>query len=171
MTRVIHMLGWGACLSAAAVLLAGCAARGYAPLRASSEVTPAAEPAAAADAPAVGVARAPAAAGPGERPDPGPEVRAEQFRLAYRMMLNGQFRRAEAGLVALLAAYTEAGETAGLDEVLFWLAHCREQLGRNAESAATYRRLLARFPASDYAADARERVGALAGPATRPASP
>ena len=104
---------------------------------------------------------APPAAAPREVHDPGPAVRAEQFRLAYRMMLDRRFDRAELKLVALVRQYEEAKVTEGLDEVVFWLANCREQQGRSAAAVTTYRRLVARFPKSDYATDARERVSAL----------
>ncbi len=101
------------------------------------------------------------AAAPREVHDPGPAVRAEQFRLAYRMMLDRRFDRAELKLVALVRQYEEAKVVEGLDEVVFWLANCREQQGRSAAAVATYRQLVTRFPKSDYATDARERVSAL----------
>ena len=101
------------------------------------------------------------AAAPREVHDPGPAVRAEQFRLAYRMMLDRRFDRAELKLVALVRQYEEAKVVEGLDEVVFWLANCREHQGRSAAAVATYRRLISRFPKSDYATDARERVSTL----------
>lgn len=97
----------------------------------------------------------------GKSHNPGPAVRAEQFRLAYRMMLDGRFDRAESKLVALVQQYEESKVVEGLDEIVFWLANCREQQGHSAAAAATYRQLVAQFPKSDYATDARERVSAL----------
>jgi TolA-binding protein len=124
------------------------------------------DPAYAARAPASAAQPMPAVAPPAERRLETPAL-GRRFESAYRLIVRGQFRSAEGKLVELLGAYERGAVTEGRDEALFWLAHCREELGRTAEAAATYRDLLQRFPGSDYAPDARQRVRALS--ATRPA--
>jgi TolA-binding protein len=76
-------------------------------------------------------------------------------------MVRGRFAEAEAALAGLIGQAENAGAAEGTDELLFWLAHCREQQGRRKEAAATYRAMLKRYPQSPFAADARERAEAL----------
>jgi TolA-binding protein len=179
-----------ALLSAALALVAGCAARaeypayvlGHAqresaatpPVDTAPADTASARPGRATDPqrPAPAAEPAPpastAALPPRSPVPPRDDARRERFGEAYRLMVKGQFAQAEAKLVALVQQTEDAGASDGLDEMLFWLAHCREQQGRSAEAAQTYRVMLRRFPSSSFAADARERADALS---PRPSGP
>jgi predicted negative regulator of RcsB-dependent stress response len=83
-----------------------------------------------------------------------------------RLALADAYRRA--GKVdQAVAAYREMADDATLavprDHVLITLAHTLEDASRLDEAGASYKRLAEEFPASPYAADARQRAAYLEG--------
>ncbi|QQR91234.1 MAG: tetratricopeptide repeat protein [Myxococcales bacterium] len=89
----------------------------------------------------------------------GPDALAIRFELARAMQKLNQTAEA----VVLVQTVLEDEEGKALhDDALWLLSHCYESLGHLDDAVGSLRKLLRKFPRSEFAASARRRLGVLA---------
>ena len=102
----------------------------------------------------------------------GAGVSPDAYDEALTLVLRGQYPQAETRFADLARAYDRQGDVPLAAESGFWVAHCREKLGRRGDALRAYQVVVDQWPDTPAAAMARrsiQRLTAAPGPATRPA--
>ena len=80
---------------------------------------------------------------------------------AIEMILDGRYADASKLLDQLIVMYESARDARHAAESIFWLGYCKEKSGNPADAAKYYRRVMERYPATDAARNAQDRLDGL----------
>lgn len=80
---------------------------------------------------------------------------------AIEMILDGRYADASKLLEPLIVGYESAKDSHRAAESTFWLGYCKEKSGNSGDAAACYRRVIERYPQTDAARNAQDRLDGL----------
>jgi hypothetical protein len=81
---------------------------------------------------------------------------------AIEMIFDSKYADAAKLLEQLVAGYEAANEPRHASESVFWLGYCREKSGNPGEAAKHYRHVMEKYPQSEAARKAQDRLDGLA---------